>query len=102
MKTACAKYLLCLALGMAVSSLSQAASSGVIHFRGEIVEGGCQWAPASADVAVTCSQQGKPVTQTLALNSLNGITLYSDSTVQTRVQYLDAQHKLAVLQVTYQ
>ncbi|AJZ88945.1 hypothetical protein VW41_07850 [Klebsiella michiganensis] len=96
------QYLLCLALGIAVSPLSQAASSGIIHFRGEIVEGGCQWAPANSSVAMTCTEKGKPVTQTVALSSLDGITLHNDSTMQTRVQYLDPQRKTAVLYVTYQ
>lgn len=102
MKAIYTKYLLCLALSVAVTPLSQATSSGIIHFRGEIVEGGCQWAPASSSVAMTCTEKGKPVTQTVALSSLDGVTVHNDSTMQTRVQYLDSQHKTAVLHVTYQ
>ncbi|VEB98843.1 Uncharacterised protein [Cedecea lapagei] len=101
MKAIYSKYLLCLALTVAVSPFSQAASSGIIHFRGEIVEGGCQWAPASANVAMTCSEKGKLITQTVALNSLDGVTLHNDSTLQTNVRYLNPQHTLAILQVTY-
>ncbi|SMG52830.1 hypothetical protein [Cedecea sp. NFIX57] len=102
MKASLQQYLLCLALGIVVSPLSQAASSGIIHFRGEIVEGGCQWTPASTNIAMTCTEKGKPVTQTVALSALDGVTLHNDSTMQTRVQYLDPQRKTAVLYVTYQ
>ena len=81
--------------------LNAHASDGVIHFRGSIVEDTCHFATQEQSVKLTCVQNGKPVTQTVAFNQLNNFKPDSDVPLTTHIHYLDAQHKLAILEVTY-
>ncbi|WP_324117654.1 hypothetical protein [Buttiauxella sp.] len=81
--------------------LNAQASDGVIHFQGAIVEGPCHLSSQEQSVAFTCERNGKPVVQTVAFNQLNNFKPDSDVPLTTHIHYLDAQHKLAVLEVTY-
>ncbi|MCT4704284.1 hypothetical protein MUA02_20750 [Enterobacteriaceae bacterium H20N1] len=97
------KTFLCIAAFAALSPLSHASpTGGVIHFRGAIVEGGCDIASQERAVKITCNQQGKAVTRTVPYSKLADYTVHSDSTMQTNIRYLDPQRRLALVSVTYQ
>ena len=81
--------------------LNAHASDGVIHFQGSIVEGPCHLSSQEQSVAFTCERNGKSVVQTVAFNQLNNFKSNSDVPLTTHIHYLDTQHKLAVLEVTY-
>jgi len=86
---------------LAFPLLNAHASGGVIHFQGEIVEDGCRLSHQEQSVKFSCTQNGKPVVQTIALNKLNNYKAGGDAPFSTKMRYIDAQHQLAVLEVTY-
>jgi type 1 fimbria pilin len=103
MMTANLKRLLCVVALAILAPLSQVhADGGVIHFRGEIVEGGCDFKPQNQKVSISCYKDGKPATYHVALNQLDNYSIRSDSLVHTSIRYLDPQRRLAVMNVTYQ
>lgn len=81
--------------------LNAHASDGVIRFQGMIVEDGCHLSPQEKSVKFSCSQSGKPVVQTVAFNQLNHFKPSSDAPFSTRLHYLNEQHTLAVVEVSY-
>ncbi|MEL4014466.1 hypothetical protein [Dryocola clanedunensis] len=97
------KMFLCIAALASVSTFAHAdGNSGVIHFRGEIVEGGCGLSPQEQRVNITCSNKGKPVTHTVALAGLNAWSVRGDSLMHTNIHYLDPQKRLAIISATYE
>lgn len=88
---------------LAFPLLNAHASGGVIHFQGAIVEDGCRLSqsPQAQSVKFSCTQNGKPIVQTIALNKLNNYKVGGDAPFSTKMRYIDAQHQLAVLEVTY-
>ncbi|WP_236127683.1 hypothetical protein [Cedecea colo] len=103
MTKATLKKFLCVTVLAVFSPLTQAgAYGGVIQFRGAIVEGGCDISPQGQKVAFSCYKQGKPTTFTVALNQLAGGSIHSNSLMQTDIQYLDQQRRLAIVNVTWQ
>lgn len=103
MVKATVKRLLCFATFAALIPLSQAgAVDGVIHFTGQIVEGGCGFTPQAQTVNISCTRQGKPATYTVKINQLGRYSVQSDTPVHTDIHYLDPQHRLAVINVSYQ
>lgn len=86
---------------LAFPLLNAHADGGVIHFRGAIVEDGCRMSPQQKGVKFTCSQNGKPVVQTVAFNKINQFSSAGDAPVSTKIHYLDAKRQLAILEVTY-
>ena len=81
--------------------LNANASDGVIHFQGAIVEDPCHFAVQEQSVKISCQQNGKPVAQTVAFNQLNNFKPNNDVPLTTQIHYLDAQHRLAIMEVTY-
>jgi hypothetical protein len=78
------------------------ASSGVIHFQGSVVEGACKTLQQDNSVRFSCSQNGKPVAHTVKVSRLENYTLHTDSSLVTKLQYLDEQHRMAILHISYQ
>ncbi|EMZ0800611.1 hypothetical protein ABC238_001673 [Salmonella enterica] len=68
---------LCCYLFCAAMSASPAApvSAGVIHFKGQIVEYGCNLAPHDRNIEVSCLRNNIPHLQTVATPSGNAISL---------------------------
>lgn len=96
------KKLLCVAALMAFFPFSYAQSAdGVIHFQGEIVEAGCSVTPQGKMVSISCNKQGKSAVYSVALTQLANYTIHSNSSIKTHVRYLDPQHHLAILEITY-
>lgn len=88
-------------LVLAFPLINAHASSGVIHFQGAIVEEGCRLSHQEQSVKFSCTQNGEPVVQTIALNKLNNYKAGGDAPFSTKMRYIDVQHQLAVLEVTY-
>lgn len=102
MKTSSIKRsIISLLLVLSFPLVNAQASEGVIHFRGAIVESPCNFAPQQQSTELTCSENGKRVVRTVALNKLNNYTPQSDVPLSTKIHYLNAQRNLAVLEVTY-
>ncbi|WP_310608091.1 hypothetical protein [Buttiauxella brennerae] len=102
MKTVSLKHPTFLSVLLLVFPLFNAyASGGVIHFQGSIVEDGCDLMNQEQSVKFSCQKNGKPSVQTVAFNKLNNFTSGSDAPFSTKMHYLDTQHKLAVVEVTY-
>lgn len=97
------KKFLCAAVFAILSPLSPAnADGGIIHFQGAIVEEGCGVTPQDQKVIFSCYKQGIPTTFTVALDQLANDSVRSDSLIHTDIHYLDSQHRLAVVNITYQ
>lgn len=97
------KKFLCVTVLAVFSPLTQAGTDGgVIHFRGAVVEGGCNITPQNQKVEFSCYKEGEPITFTVALNQLADGPIHSDGLMHTDVQYLDPQRRLAIVNVTWQ
>lgn len=102
MKNLTFKTLLCFAALVALSPLSHAQSNGgVIHFQGAIVEAGCGVSQQDKVFSISCSKQGKPAVYKVTLTQLANFSVHSNSPIKTHVRYLDPQHRLAILDITY-
>lgn len=103
MITSTLKKLLCVTALTVLSPLAQAgADSGVIHFRGAIVEGGCNFKPQDKKISIACYKDGKPATYNVTASQLDNYTVRSDSLFHTTIRYLNPQRSLAIMDVTYQ
>jgi type 1 fimbria pilin len=78
-----------------------AANDGTIHFRGAIVEAGCQVENQAQKAIFSCFKDGKMQRQTLALHQLTEASL-KQANASVRMKWLDASRRLGVLQITYQ
>ncbi|MEO3988533.1 hypothetical protein [Pseudocitrobacter cyperus] len=80
--------------------LAGAASGGVIHFRGMIVEDACNIKPDNGVVHVSCYREGKQHRETHLLNQNTQFNIMQD--IATTQLYPVADHpELQVLQITY-
>ncbi|ASG18182.1 hypothetical protein DU258_04260 [Salmonella enterica subsp. enterica] len=70
-------YLFCAAMSASSAALAATApvSAGVIHFKGQIVEYGCNLAPHDRNIEVSCLRNNIPHLQTVATPSGNAISL---------------------------
>ncbi|WP_156322226.1 hypothetical protein [Winslowiella iniecta] len=85
----------------AVAGNGAASDSGVIHFHGAIVDGGCDINPQTDfQLKMSCSQKGKTSTNTAPLNVSQQHELpFNRGTTQFR--WIDHSKKMAVLTVSY-
>lgn len=78
-----------------------AANNGTIHFRGAIVEAGCQVENQAQKAIFSCVKDGKMQRQTLALHQSAEVNL-KQVNASAKMKWLDASHRLGVLQISYQ
>lgn len=76
------------------------ASSGIIHFRGAIVEEACRIKPDEASVHVSCYRDGKHQRETQPLVSYMKINMMQ-SIASTQLYPVAGHPDLQILQVTY-
>lgn len=76
-------------------------SSGVVQFRGAIVEDGCKIQNRGAQATFYCFKDGKIREQTLSLNRAKDVAL-RDANARVSLAWLDASHRLGVMQISYQ
>ncbi|MGB9097558.1 hypothetical protein [Erwinia sp.] len=72
--------------------------SGVISFRGAIVESGCDMAVRQSQVQSVCFRQGK---NQLTTSSLTANQALPKAVGQSDFRWIDPAHKLGVLTVSY-
>ncbi|MDF3827919.1 MULTISPECIES: hypothetical protein [unclassified Pseudocitrobacter] len=86
----------------ALAGSERSGQGGVIHFRGQIVEGGCAVDPSTRNVNVSCYRDGNHHQNTIPVTSLShGETQHlRDATLN--MQWLNKQKTLAVISVQYQ
>lgn len=77
------------------------ASDGVIHFSGAIVEEGCDVSHHQQTMIFDCHTGAKHLKKTVALANLHAFTLKSPVLQDVQLRYLDANKKLAVLDIVY-
>lgn len=100
-----ALLILCLTPAVCFDALAESERSGqggVIHFRGQIVEGGCAVKPSTDNVNVSCYRDGNHHQSTIPVTSLShGETQHlRDATLN--MKWLNKQKTLAVISVQYQ
>lgn len=77
------------------------AQGGVIHFRGQIVEPTCDVSTLQAPPEMTCMQNGSVPDKTYSSKELMSGNVKNPQIASVKVQYLDEQKKLAVMNIEY-
>ncbi|CAI8709489.1 Type 1 fimbrial protein [Kosakonia quasisacchari] len=75
-------------------------AGGVIHFRGAIVEGGCETRTQNQNLLLSCLQNNKMQTQQIPVTDETRQAL-SPQVAQVQMRYLDAQQSRAEVTITY-
>ncbi|EKY3243847.1 type 1 fimbrial protein [Cronobacter dublinensis] len=82
------------------SALAQARTGGTIAFHGAIVEEACSVAHNAARIELTCPRGHQTHRQTLSLRS-SGVRELHSPWVHSRLDYLNPEHTLGILTLTY-
>lgn len=77
------------------------AQGGVIHFYGQIVEPACDVSTQSSPVEMNCPQNGSVPGKTYSSKALMSGNVKNAQIASVKVQYLDKQKKLAVMNIEY-
>ncbi|MGL5239745.1 MAG: hypothetical protein ACRC85_02940 [Kluyvera ascorbata] len=78
-----------------------AANSGVIHFRGQIVESPCDYQTLPGKVGVSCYQDGKTRHQSVPIHTLLDGRQFVNEKSTANLRWIDKDKKTAVLTVEY-
>ncbi|WP_312948975.1 hypothetical protein [Superficieibacter sp.] len=81
------------------SPAEQNASGGVIHFRGQIVEGPCEIKSDAGQIQLNCLRDGTKRTTYHDLTLFQKVT--HGTTVSTRLEYLDSKRNQGLYTVHY-
>ncbi|EOA7101520.1 protein YmdA, partial [Escherichia coli] len=73
----------------------------VIHFYGQIVEPACDVSTQSSPVEMNCPQNGSVPGKTYSSKALMSGNVKNAQIASVKVQYLDKQKKLAVMNIEY-
>lgn len=84
-----------------ISSVAGAATGGVIHFEGMIVESPCDVNLKSQDVVMACDREGQVKTRTIALNKLTREQQGVQNVATMKMNYINPERTLAVLDIVY-
>lgn len=82
-------------------SVASAATGGVIHFEGAIVESPCDVTIVSHQASVSCERAGQAKTQNFSLQKLTQEQRAYNNLLTMKMNYLNPRHTLAVVDVTY-
>lgn len=83
------------------STAALAATGGVIHFEGAIVEPPCDVNVNAHRATVACDRQGQVKTQQFSLKNLAQEQNSYGNLVTMKINYLNPAHTLAVMDITY-
>ena len=86
-------------LSIASASAAPQSTGGVIHFRGAIVEGGCEYKTHSQQLELVCPQGQKNETQKIAFRDITGQSFASLAKVE--MHYLNPERSRAVVVISY-
>lgn len=79
----------------------QTVQGGVIHFRGAIVEPLCDIYTHGENIDLTCLREGKKQVHRIDLRQTPALPRDIQSIATVRLHYLNAQKKLAVMNIEY-
>lgn len=79
--------------------LANSAAGGVINFRGAIVEGGCTISNSQRTVDIGCYHDNGKVVHTVA--PINSTSFNFPKGKVSSIKWINAQHTLGILNVTY-
>ncbi|MFH7826612.1 type 1 fimbrial protein [Kluyvera chengduensis] len=102
MKTILHYFTLPLSLLLLSSTPSFAASDGIIHFRGQIVESPCDYQPTSQRINVSCYENGKYKVQTTNVSDLLQGGKLTNAKATASMKWVDPKKNLAILTVVYE
>ena len=77
------------------------AQGGVIHFYGQIVEPACDVSTQSTPVEMNCRSEERRPGRTYSSKALMSGNVKNAQIASVKVQYLDKQKKLAVMNIEY-
>ncbi|CAH6635833.1 type 1 fimbrial protein [Pseudocitrobacter vendiensis] len=100
-----ALLILCFTPALCFDALAESerlGQGGVIHFRGQIVEGGCSVVPSTRNVNVSCYRDGAHHQNTIPVTSLSHGETQHLKEATLDLQWLNKQKTLAVISVQYQ
>jgi len=101
-----ALLIVCLTPAISFTALAESqrntATGGVIHFHGQIVEGGCQVDPSVRNVSVSCYRRGTNHQDKISVLALaRGETQHFED-ASLNLKWVNQQKTLAVISVQYQ
>ena len=102
MKTFLHSFTVPLSLLILSSTPSLAASDGIIHFRGQIVETPCDYQSSSQRINVSCYENGKYKVQTTNVSDLLQGGKLTNAKATASMRWVDPEKKLAILTVGYE
>ncbi|WP_373239107.1 hypothetical protein [Kluyvera ascorbata] len=102
MKTFLHYFTLPLSLLLLSSTPSFAASDGIIHFRGQIVETPCDYQSTSRRIDVSCYENGKYKVQSTNISDLLQGRKLTNAKATASMRWVDPEKKLAILTVVYE
>ena len=102
MKTFRHYFTLPLSLLFLSSMPSFAASEGIIHFRGQIVESPCDYQSSAQHINVSCYENGKYKVQTTNVSDLLQGGKLTNAKATASMRWVDPEKKLAILTVVYE
>ncbi|VTP13250.1 hypothetical protein PUATCC27989T_01087 [Phytobacter ursingii] len=83
------------------SSVSMAATGGVIYFEGAVVESPCDISVDAHKATVACDRQGQAKSQQFSLQKLTQEQSGLGNLVTMKINYLNPAHTLAVMDISY-
>lgn len=84
-----------------IAIAGSSAQGGVIHFYDQIVEPACDVSTQSSPVEMNCPQNGSVPRKTYSSKALMSGNVKNAQIASVKVQYLDKQKKLAVMNIEY-
>ncbi|MGU9865155.1 MULTISPECIES: hypothetical protein [Kluyvera] len=84
------------------SAQSHAASDGIIHFTGQIVESPCDYQANARQVSVSCFEEGKARVKTVNVRDLFQGRKLTNAKTTASLQWVNPEKSLAILTVEYQ
>ncbi|MEO3989075.1 fimbrial protein [Pseudocitrobacter cyperus] len=98
-------FMLCLTPAFCIDAFAgteRQTNSGVIHFRGQIVEEACAVNPTSHNVNVSCFRDGQRRNKSVSVGALAGGETQHLQDATMNLTWLNTQKTLAVISVQYQ
>ena len=88
-------------LTLLCSVQSHAASDGIIHFTGQIVESPCDYQANARQVSVSCFEEGTPRVETINVKDLFPGRKVTNAKTTASLRWVNPEKNLAILTVEY-
>jgi len=84
-----------------ISSVAGAATGGVIHFEGMIVESPCEVNVKARNVQMACDRDGQVKIRTISFNQLSQAPQGVQNVATMKMNYMNPERTLAILDIVY-